>query len=408
VRVPPCAVVSLALKLAGVTYVPETMEAALIDAAWRALGLASYPKNIIHVIVGLGSRRRGLLQADPKPVATQSKFNNGGQRVGSVQASAAAEESVVRIEFPATPDYGQASLIAATAPTTSFLPFLRNYLPSGWFPSGGFRFHACGYVRALLPVLLLRPLHNGAGGSVCGVDSNGACQGTVYTIVQTIATCKVDVCFLMDGSGSMSDASWEVEANVVDNIARIIGDDAAYVAVVEFSDGTYTHVPPTKKSSVDTSTLRTARQFTGLTYMGEAIRKCQSILTQDLMFSSPTRHAKVIVLLTDGAPNGVLDPVTEANAAKLAGTTIITVGVGGADLALLDTLSNGAGYAYSADAFNNDATNLGTQITPALCSATPSAGECACVCQSIMPPFLIAFMVRTAQLQSDCLLCRHH
>ena len=56
-----------------------------------------------------------------------------------------------------------------------------------------------------------------------------------------------------------------------------------------------------------------------------------------------------------------------ARAVKSAGTKITTVGVGGTDLALLNTVSSDAGYAFSAAAFNNDAANIGDQVTAKLC-----------------------------------------
>lgn len=53
-------------------------------------------------------------------------------------------------------------------------------------------------------------------------------------------------------------------------------------------------------------------------------------------------------------------------AAKSTGTKITAVDVEGTDLALLNTVSSDAGYAFSAVAFNNDAANIGDQMTAKL------------------------------------------
>lgn len=63
-----------------------------------------------------------------------------------------------------------------------------------------------------------------AGGALCSVGTNGDCEGTVYTVQRAIPWCPVDVCFLLDGSGSMAQSAWEIEANVVDSMIRSIGE----------------------------------------------------------------------------------------------------------------------------------------------------------------------------------------
>jgi Mg-chelatase subunit ChlD len=109
----------------------------------------------------------------------------------------------------------------------------------------------------------------------------------------------------------------------------------------------------------------------GGTDMTAGINACKNLLaTHPLM--SGTRRSKVLVLLTDGGPDNPETTSAAAAAAKASGITLITVGVGSANLAYMDSLSSGAGYAYSAA--YSDATNLRVQITPALCSA----GEVGC------------------------------
>lgn len=139
------------------------------------------------------------------------------------------------------------------------------------------------------------------------------------------------------------------------------GDNRSRVAIVEFSTNTYVHSPLTPANEVDASRLRTARQFSDLTYMGEAIQGCTKIL------SSAGNNRAAIVLLTDGVPNGKVDVVSASDAAKEAGIVMLTVGVGGANLALLAAVASGPNLTIDAAAFNNDAANMAGQVSPRLC-----------------------------------------
>jgi hypothetical protein len=111
----------------------------------------------------------------------------------------------------------------------------------------------------------------------------------------------------------------------------------------------------------------------GGTDMTAGINACKSLFATNPLMSA-ARDSKVIVLLTDGGPNSPTETSAAAGAAKASGITLITVGVGSANLAYMDSLSSGAGYAYSAAAFNNDATNLGVQVSPVVCRGGEGSG----------------------------------
>jgi hypothetical protein len=144
------------------------------------------------------------------------------------------------------------------------------------------------------------------------------------------------------------------------------GNPGAYVAAVEFSDTNETEIPPTKRSVVDTTVLRSAKKQGGGTDMYAGIATCQYLLEDEPMKS--TGHTKVVVLLTDGAPDSHEEATTATDKAKAAGIVIITMGVKGADLPFMGSLSSGAGYNFSAENFDNDAANIGAEIAPRLCS----------------------------------------
>lgn len=302
------------------------------------------------------------------------------QAVGttSVVASALSTSdiySILKLQFSPSGSITKQWLETATNPSGVFMAYLRNELPKGIFPD--------------------------TGGSVQQCTGGSTCAGTVYVVTQPITNCAVDVCFLMDGSGSIASYSgaWQVEANVVDGITRTIGEWKRYaplleekcccplslthlhmvfagaadanIAVVEFANGqTSTLVPPTPKATVDTSLLRNLAACSGcLTPMHLGISKCQQLLLSDPVMQATNNHGKVIVLLTDGWPDDSGSATSVANTAKAAGIKIVTVAVGTADTIYMSTLSSGNGFNFSAAAFNNDATNLGIQVSPVVCAS---------------------------------------
>lgn len=138
----------------------------------------------------------------------------------------------------------------------------------------------------------------------------------------------------------------------------LVGDAAAFISVVQFSSNWSVEVGPTRKGSFGATTdVRALVQLQGGTNMAAGIEKCRSLLTQEAPMSS-SANAKVIVLLTDGAPDSQTDAASAAAKAKSSNIAVVTVGVGGADLTFLEaSISTGAGYSFSSASFNNDAAN---------------------------------------------------
>ncbi len=74
-------------------------------------------------------------------------------------------------------------------------------------------------------------------GSVCLSSTAGLCIGSQLAQNPTIKTCPVDICFLMDGSGSISSTDFQLQGAVVDALIKANGDPSpTFAAVAEFSD----------------------------------------------------------------------------------------------------------------------------------------------------------------------------
>ncbi|GBF97829.1 hypothetical protein Rsub_11355 [Raphidocelis subcapitata] len=396
-----------------------SMDAAIAAAAAKALGLDGYPASSVRVTAsGGGGRRRSSRRArvllDAPGGAPALPANAPSDGLESVAARTTGSPAEARSQNGATAGTG-AGADAPVNPTPGSLgraPFARraaapvngtggpllgpdslDQLAAGFSAAAtgtgaavwlqlvfgtatGFSadaIQAAVNSAAFWPFLrnnLAANLDFTQGGSICEAPALQECQGAVFQIPRRVSNCPVDVCFLMDGSGSISwyPGAWEIEGNIIDSIVTSMGNGDAYISVVEFSGTTLVHIPPTPKRDADTTVLRSLPMMAGSTNMAAGLQKCDELLRQGP--SAGGANNRAIVLLTDGAPDSYQAASMEAEAAKAHGVTIVTIGVGGADLDYMDTLSSGPyDFAFSAGAFENDATNLGTVVTPALCLA---------------------------------------
>ncbi|GBG00309.1 hypothetical protein Rsub_13287 [Raphidocelis subcapitata] len=382
---------TVAFKMEGLRY-NASMDAAIAVAAAKALGLDGYPaSNVLVIASGGGGRRRSRharalldVSEDAPAHSTDSTPRAAVKAVAGSPAKAcdingATAPSGAGTDAPVNPTPGglspharfanpyadsldQAAGLSVAAAGTGAAVWLQLVFP----PATGFSadaIQAAVNSAAFWPFLrnyLAANLDFTQGGSVCEAPALQECEGTVFQIPRRVSNCPVDVCFLMDGSGSISSypGAWEIEGNIIDSIVTSMGNGDAYISVVEFSYEALVHIPPIARRNADTTVLRSLPMMAGSTNMAAGLQKA-------------------IVLLTDGAPDSYIDASEQAEAAKAHGITIVTIGVGGADLDYMDTLSSGPyDFAFSAGAFDNDATNLGTVVTPALCLAGLTVGGC--------------------------------
>lgn len=96
-------------------------------------------------------------------------------------------------------------------------------------------------------VLLLHPCrHCCHAGAVCVDDTSGSCSGTYITPPVQLPDCPlVDLCFLLDDSGSIKDANaWPDEVAVARSIIVSAGAPDSEVALYRFCDRTELLSPP--------------------------------------------------------------------------------------------------------------------------------------------------------------------
>jgi hypothetical protein len=191
------------VKLYGVAY-NASMEAGMVAAAVKALGIPdNHTYNLGCVQVQLVARGNGSRISSW--TATLSLPRNPAVSVTGEEVHAAALSelsSIIKLLFYAAEDTTDSFLQSAVASTGPFMAFLRNALPTELFPA--------------------------SGGGVQQCADTKVCDGPTFVVIQPISTCNVDVCFLIDGSGSIKDEGWQVEINVVDSIIGAIGKTVAF------------------------------------------------------------------------------------------------------------------------------------------------------------------------------------
>jgi len=207
------------------------------------------------------------------------------------------------------------------------------------------------------PQHLLIPVR---AGNMCISDGTGSCTGPVIPCPVRMQQCTVDICFAIDGSGSIEEANaWSAEVSIVRGIVGSIGGANSNLAVWMFSDAAQQIVAPTtvgqaKATESFTRALPNFQPPYGRTQAAGALQAClvcdadllaQLLLTrilrtrnclapkllQDVFDGLPktvgTRD-KTIVLITDGQLGDATQCDRVVKTAKSRGVSIVTVGVG--------------------------------------------------------------------------------
>jgi hypothetical protein len=193
------------VKLYGVAAYKPSMEAGILAAAVKALGFSnttSYPLGCVQVqqvVTSMAlSSRAGKRLLGEEPATRQQLSAASSEAHSTVHIQALSNVStVIKLKFHPSDNVTNETLQTAVAPTGPFLAFFRNALPPEVFPT--------------------------SGGAVQQCSNSTTCDGLTLVVITPIKTCKVDVCFAIDGSGSILDGQWQVEINVVDSIIGAIG-----------------------------------------------------------------------------------------------------------------------------------------------------------------------------------------
>ena len=142
----------------------------------------------------------------------------------------------------------------------------------------------------------------------------------------------VDIALALDISGSMASLDFQPD-NRLEAAKRVIGDFVQkrpydQIGLVVFASNAFSQSPPTTDHNVLLRLLNRSQLATDLGIDdGTAIG--MGLANAGNMLKDSDAESKVVILLTDGVNNaGSIDPVTAAEAAKLLGIKVYTVGMG--------------------------------------------------------------------------------
>jgi len=158
--------------------------------------------------------------------------------------------------------------------------------------------------------------------SICG--QTGPCDG------------QIDVELVLDGSGSIVPADWQLLLNFSRNLVSsfTVSPSKSRFGIVQFSDDAKQELALSSDKNEIQKILQNLKQMAGSTYLGRGIDVAQSDISAKGRSNTP--HAMII--LTDGDSSG--DPIGAATRAKNAGTIIFCIGVGSINLAQLNAVGS--------------------------------------------------------------------
>ncbi|XP_076071897.1 matrilin-1-like isoform X2 [Mytilus galloprovincialis] len=154
-----------------------------------------------------------------------------------------------------------------------------------------------------------------------------------------------DVVYVIDRSGSVTESNFNEAVNFIYMVTEYltIGNAAILVSIVTYSDSNRLEFA-LNRYSTNTSLLAAINGLsgtitTGGTNTGEALQYVQSDVLQTTN-GARTGVDKVVVVLTDGASNGAIDPGTAADSLRSEGVEVFAVGIGTSHLNELQDIAN--------------------------------------------------------------------
>jgi collagen type VI alpha len=156
---------------------------------------------------------------------------------------------------------------------------------------------------------------------------------------QVPATCQgvLDIMLTLDSSGSMSTSEFQLEKDFAISLVNsfTVSDTQVRFGAINFSDNAIL----SNGLSGDAAAVNAA--ITGMAYQGGSTDMALAINAAQAEIGARGRanSTRIILLMTDGAPNDRSGTLTAAQNALNAGTRFVSVGIGAADIGYLRNFS---------------------------------------------------------------------
>lgn len=156
-----------------------------------------------------------------------------------------------------------------------------------------------------------------------------------------------NICFAIDGSGSINRTEFINERNFVLDVTSVIGvDEPVEFAAVQYSTGNSPISPLTPNTAAFTLDINAIKQLGGQSFVTGGVNYCFSQLARR------RGEANKIVILGDGRSNIGSSAITRADLFRSIGGDVCVVGAGFADDAeLLAIAGNDSDRVFEVDSF---------------------------------------------------------
>lgn len=161
--------------------------------------------------------------------------------------------------------------------------------------------------------------------------------------------CPVDLMLVLDGSGSIAPSDFEVMKDFVrDFIASFpIGERGANIGLIQFSTTAELYLSLSDDTADVNASINNMTQFGASTNIAAAID-----LAQNQFVVRRAGIPRVMIVLTDGLHNESGNPIVSADRARVAGTAVFGVAVGGFDFEEISRISGGDENVILVSAYN--------------------------------------------------------
>lgn len=194
---------------------------------------------------------------------------------------------------------------------------------------------------------------------------SGTKRRRLQRAVETAGGCFANICFAIDGSGSISDKAFQNEKFFILDLHSIVGvDERADMGAVQYATSTNPIIPLTDDRDAFVLAINGTKQVGGFSFVVGGMNYCIRALRR--------KSVKKIVLLGDGRSNIGSDTVARANLFReRLGGTVCAVGAGFPDdEELLAIVGGNPDLVFEVDSFEDtlDMADLIDDLVAGICN----------------------------------------
>lgn len=144
----------------------------------------------------------------------------------------------------------------------------------------------------------------------------------IREVIRKSGGCKGNVCFAIDGSGSINTTEWSNEKSFINDVMSVLSDFEVRAAATQYAASNFPIQQLTEDFTMFNSALQATNQKRGSTNIQTGMEYCKNQLSTRIF------ESRVVVVLGDGFENQNDDSADEATLIRATQGTVITVASG--------------------------------------------------------------------------------